>query len=292
MHSLSATAPSVAGARAGQLAPNLIEGDIQRLLQTFPPHGLKDLDKASLMRRVDTKYLLPVAHVPALLAVLSRHYSALQIDGKRLFRYATTYYDTPELHLYHHHHGGRLNRYKVRVREYLDSASAFLEIKHKDNRGVTDKRRRPLATQAYAGQWLGAQRDFLSAASVPFAERLQPAQQGSYRRLALADERSGERVTVDLDLAYRRPGAGPGGESLRLDQLAIVEIKQGRLNRHSPAIRHLQRHGHRPSGFSKYCIGQCLTRPTLKHNRFIPTLRRVARLQGHDFEVSSHASAA
>jgi len=254
-------------------------------LAIFAGHGLKDLKNASLMRRVDTKYLVRAEYIAELLAALREHYSALQIGDTRLFRYTTTYYDTPGMDLYHHHHGGRLNRYKVRTRLYHDTESAFLEVKHKDNRGVTEKQR--VAIDPCGEDWIAANLDFLEDCGVPFSGYLQPAQVGSYQRLALADERSGERVTVDLGLSYDRPVAGVS--PLQLRRLAIIEVKQGVLDRNSPTIRHLQRHGYRATGFSKYCIGQCLTQPTLKMNRFKPTLRNVARLQGTNIEAIADA---
>ncbi len=258
---------------------------VDRQLAAFACHGLKDLKNASLMRRVDTKYLVRADYIAELLGALREYYSALQIGDARLFRYTTTYYDTPDMHLYHHHHGGRLNRYKVRTRLYHDTDSAFLEVKHKDSRGVTEKRR--VAIDPHGEDWIVANLDFLRDCGVPVYSHLLPAQVGSYRRLALADERSGERVTVDLGLSYDRPTANDS--PLQLRRLAIIEVKQGRLDRNSPTIRHLQRHGYRPTGFSKYCIGQCLIQPTLKMNRFKPTLRNVARLQGTDIEAIEHA---
>lgn len=266
----------------------MTEQKIHKELAKYATHGLKDLVNASLMRRVDTKFMVAAGYVPELLRALSGQYSSLQIDNQQLFRYTTTYYDTPEMLLYHLHHGGRLNRHKVRAREYHDTDTAFLEVKFKDSRRVTTKKR--VEIPAVADSVIRHNGDFLDACGVPVSQELVPVQVGSYRRLALANEASGERVTIDLGLCYARPTEH--GQPLTLDRVAIIEIKQGRFNRNSPTIVHLQRHGFRPTSFSKYCIGQCLTLEEIKANRFKRTLRNVAKLQNQATEVQRHARAA
>jgi SPX domain protein involved in polyphosphate accumulation len=65
----------------------------------------------------------------------------LEINGARLHHYQTLYFDTRDFALYSQHHNGQRARYKVRVREYLDSEMAFLEVKRKTNQNRTIKSR-------------------------------------------------------------------------------------------------------------------------------------------------------
>ena len=49
--------------------------------------------------------------------------------------------------LYHDHHNGKLNRYKVRRRRYIDTDTEFLEVKLKNNKKRTIKSRIKLSGQ-------------------------------------------------------------------------------------------------------------------------------------------------
>jgi hypothetical protein len=265
-----------------------VESDIRAALDRYHGHGLKDLNKANLMKRIDTKFMVKASYIPELLDALQHSYTALQIDDARLFRYTTTYFDTPDMLLFKLHHGGRLNRFKVRAREYHDTDTSFLEVKFKDNRRVTTKKR--VSIPAVSDAIIRQHGDFLTRLGVPQWDRLLPVQVGSYRRIALANEASGERITIDLGLCYAQPA--DHGRPLMLTEIAIIEVKQGSFNRHSPTIVHLRKHGFRPASFSKYCIGQCLTQDQLKINRFKPILRDVARMQNTQIEAFKHARTA
>ena len=45
----------------------------------------------------------------------------LTIDNKKIACYKTLYFDTKYFDFYHHHHNNKVNRYKVRIRKYVDS---------------------------------------------------------------------------------------------------------------------------------------------------------------------------
>ena len=85
-----------------------------QLLARFEPVSLRDLDDVALQDRVDTKMLLTVNQLCSALHQLTDHYQVLKIDGRRMHRYQTLYFDTPDLDFYHQHHNGKRNRYKVR----------------------------------------------------------------------------------------------------------------------------------------------------------------------------------
>ncbi len=231
-------------------------------LMKFNGHGLADLKDATLMDRVDTKYLVATNQLNDLLKKLLPHYTALEINGSRMFTYHNTYFDTPKLDFYHQHHQGKLNRFKVRHRDYVDSEKGFLEVKFKNNKGRTIKSRIESSVACVDGE---DETEFLKSQLREAYPKLQASQWGSYQRIALANESAGERLTLDLNLSFSSM------DSVRrvcLPDFFIAELKQNKHDLQSPFAREMARLGIRPKKFSKYCIGTSLINPALKSNRF------------------------
>ena len=99
------------------------------------------MESVKLMNRIDTKYAVPLAVLPDILEAAKTDYFAQEIDGKRIATYDTIYYDTDTLDMYIRHHDRQLVRQKIRIRQYVDSNLTFLEIKRKNNKGRTKKKR-------------------------------------------------------------------------------------------------------------------------------------------------------
>jgi hypothetical protein len=244
---------------------------VDHQLYALASHTLDSLKNAVLMSRVDSKFVLPVALVADLLANMDREYTVLEINGLRSFNYVTTYYDTPEFTHYLAHHNGRLNRFKIRKRSYLDSGTSFLEVKFKDNRSRTTKTRMSLDSQRFE---LGnKERGFLRSCGVPEPENLEPVQTGGYRRVALANEARGERLTIDFNLSFEDERSGIRHA---LGPWAIVELKQDVMRRNSVFFSWARKQGIRELSFSKYCMGVYFTGvQSLKRNNFHPIARRL-----------------
>ena len=100
-------------------------------IQLFTPVSLAGLDKVKLMNRVDSKYIFHRRHLDAVLAEISNDYTILEISEKRIFDYASLYFDTPNYALYLQHHNGKNNRVKLRYRQYMDTGDVFFEVKKK-----------------------------------------------------------------------------------------------------------------------------------------------------------------
>jgi CotH protein/VTC domain-containing protein len=246
-----------------------------RVAEAFPALGLAELDDvAALRERVDTKYVIGLAELARLADLLRDTHAVLEIDGRRAFRYRTTYFDTAELRMFRDHVQERRRRFKCRSREYVDSGLCTFEVKLKGLRGRTVKHR-----MAYDRAW----RDRLSEPALAFlrecVERsygrapdgeLRPALVVAYTRVTFAAPALGERLTCDFDLAF----TAPDGASGRLaDDAVIVESKSARGN--AVADRALRTLGARPEGVcSKYCLGVGFTNPRVKSNRLRPLLRR------------------
>src|SRR5690349_14641030 len=99
------------------------------------------MDKVELMNRKDTKFFFDKKKLPAIIDELLPHYKLLEINNTRLFSYKNIYFDTSDFFLYQQHHNKRVNRYKIRIRQYVESNLSFLEIKFKNNTGRTIKSR-------------------------------------------------------------------------------------------------------------------------------------------------------
>ena len=110
------------------------------LLNQFNPITLSEMDEVKLMNRTDTKFVFPRTILREILADLSKGYRVLEINGKRISTYQTLYFDTADFGYYLDHHNGVGNRFKVRIRNYVESDLFFLEVKNK-YKGRTDKKR-------------------------------------------------------------------------------------------------------------------------------------------------------
>jgi len=241
------------------------------LLDQFATHGLDDLNNASLMNRVDTKFVIPRALVAELLATLKDDYSALEINGRRRFRYINTYYDGTDYRHYLNHHNGRTNRYKIRHRTYVDTQTSFLEVKYKNNKQRTLKTRIAIDPD----QPVDAERiaSFLREAGLKDIDALRPTQTGSYFRIALASEQRAERITLDSGLQFYDITQGL---KYALGPWVVVEVKQNRHNRLSPFFQWARQRSLRKMKFSKYCMGVYFTGPEhLQRNRFHTVARQI-----------------
>ena len=114
---------------------------ITDILQQFEPISLAEMEGVKLMNRIDTKFVMPASLLPELLALAQTSYFVQQAAGKRTGDYDTVYYDTEDLDMYIRHHDRQLVRQKIRVRTYVESKLFFLEIKRKNNKGRTKKKR-------------------------------------------------------------------------------------------------------------------------------------------------------
>ena len=124
-------------------------------LDFFEKFSLEELqERAPMNRRVDQKYILSKEALPEVLAACAASYQLLTINSKHVFDYDTWYYDTPEYSLYHHHHQGKGNRFKVRKRYYVQSGETFVEVKKKNNKGITEKYRKLASDLATASDFI------------------------------------------------------------------------------------------------------------------------------------------
>ncbi len=237
-------------------------------LDRFESIDLASLDRCARLRtRKDRKYVVSADTLAALLDELPSEVRILEIDGLRWFGYRSVYFDTDRLDSYRLAATHRPHRFKVRTRTYLDTDITMAEVKTKNRRGRTVKRRQSI--DAGSGWVDDTIRTFAAEFSEtePYADSLEPVLTSDYQRATLAFPAAGVRVTIDA--AYRCTDAS--GVTAGLDTEYIVETKTDG----TPSIvdRLLWRAGHRPEKISKYATGLAALNPELPANRWNPVLR-------------------
>jgi hypothetical protein len=238
--------------------------------------------RAAMLQRLDNKYIVDAEVLERALPVLTRHFDMLEIGGLRAFSYENCYFDGPLLQSYFDHHQGRRKRSKVRMRKYTDTGLCFVEIKLKDKRGVTVKRRVPCDAVDF-GSWNQAAQDHVNAAYREMYQNDFPHALGrtidtNYTRMTLVAKQGGERLTIDSGLHFLADG-----RSRVIDErFFILETKSANGNGLADRIlRSL--HQHPVKHCSKYCTGLVFLRDGLKHNNFKSALRKLGRLPAESF---------
>lgn len=284
-----------------------------------------DLDRIAavrLMNRVDTKYLVDEALCMELLERAADQYYVQIIDDCRACRYATLYYDTPQWDMYHLHHNRRLTRQKIRTRTYVETGVTYLEVKNKSNKGRTHKRRMALDRSLFAAAATDtAAADFLRREARYAPEALSPSLATRFVRVTLVNRAMTERLTIDFDLhfdnvraagggnkdtngcrntdmngrgdngmtgmdnGFRPAAAASFGHTASLGRLVVIELKQDALAP-SPMKQLLAQLRVKPFKLSKYCIGEALTNPLVKHNRFKAKIRAIGKMAEHDSNIN------
>ena len=229
-------------------------------LSSFDKISLDEMNGVSLMKRVDTKFILSESQLLKVFSKIRKEYKVLEIDNERLMQYSTLYFDTQNKKCFKEHHNGKLNRYKIRMRKYLVSDLCFLEVKKKNNLGVTNKTRRQI-------------KDFetiLSSDSKEFIYNsqindllLEPALYNNFNRITLVNKNYPERVTIDTNLSFKS-----ADKEKIFDNLVVIEIKQEGKRLNTVMNKALKLMSILPTNFSKYCLGITNTFDNIKSNRF------------------------
>jgi VTC domain len=224
-------------------------------LEALRPVSLEALEeRAELLRRVDSKYLVARAELAALVRELAGDHDVLEIDGRRRFAYRSVYFDTPELRTFRDHVRGVRPRFKLRTRSYLDSGLCLFEVKLKTADDETQKRQaeHPAGEpERLTGEARELVRETLGEAGVAAPEDLRPLLATEFDRFTLAAREGAARITVDTGLRLRRL---TDGVACAMDaSLALVETKSE--DGASRADELLERDGFAPISMSKYRTG-------------------------------------
>ena len=241
------------------------------LLAQFDPISLTEMKHVTLLNRTDTKYIMRSSQLYAALQQITTQYRVLDINHRRLNHYQTLYFDTPDFMLYQQHHNGLRSRYKVRVREYVDSDLTYWEVKRKTNQERTIKTR--LQTRHAATDSDGQIDDFIDTHAPLDAQAFEPKLWNKFLRITLVSKQHPERLTLDLNMEF-----GWGDACTALPGIAVAEVKQERASQPSDFVQQMRRMGIRPNPFSKYCAGICMLYDSVKTNNFKARMRLVNKL--------------
>jgi hypothetical protein len=249
--------------------------EISELLNLFESISLDEMDKKSkLMNRMDTKFAFTKETLLNVLPPLSLHYHVLKIEETTTPHYESLYFDDEKFSFFKDHHNGKGDRFKVRIRKYVESNIFFLEIKHKI-KGRTDKTR--IATNQF--------NEVLPESDLAFVQgelnsnkNLVPTMWNSFQRITLVSKTETERLTLDFNISFEKDGVKKA-----FNQLVIAELKQEDLNRNSAFYQLMKSMQIRPYRLSKYCLGsvEIYGEDKLKFNRFKKKLLYLKKIN-HD----------
>lgn len=241
-------------------------------------------ESAKLLNRIDTKYVTNTSVLEKILNMAADcGYRALEADGTKIIPYSSMYYDTDSLKMFTDHHNRRLTRQKIRTRVYLSSGLTFLEIKLKNNKGRTKKKRIPIPEECFRDFRSDQQADeYVAGKSSYRADMLKPRLETLFCRITLANRAVTERLTIDTSLVFVNQDTGIRAD---LGDAVIIELKQdGRA--YSEMKNILMELRIKPMRISKYCIGTTLTNPKAKSNRFRQKVHRIEKITGHKINIT------
>lgn len=247
--------------------------NIAHILTQFKTISLEEMDDVKFLKRSDTKYVFHIDVLEKLLNLLQSNCEVLSIKDQHIQDYETVYFDTSDMRMYHEHHNGLRSRLKVRAREYVNSQLFFLELKTKNNKQITTKKRINIDNLESA-EILKDEQQFISNKTPFKKEQLQATVINNFSRITLVNKLVPERITIDFNLSFSKPD---NGQIVNLPNVSILEIKKNRGAKNQELDEILKQCGIYSMGFSKYCFGAMLLNPELKKNRFKPRLQRLRK---------------
>jgi hypothetical protein len=251
-----------------------IPDEIISAVGKFDRISLDEIRRVELMNRTDAKYVFRIDKLDIILRKALKNYMVLEVNNECIHPYSNQYYDTHDYEMYLNHHNGKLNRYKIRCRNYDVSDIAFLEIKFKSNKARTIKKR---IRNNFSTNLNKVSSNFIENNSPYKSNELTPVLRNNFHRITLAHKTAKERITLDFNLTYTSNLSGIR-KAHDLPNLAICEVKREGLIKTSEFVAILRSEHIRPSGMSKYCIGAALLYSDLKKNQFKRKLRFIENI--------------
>lgn len=218
------------------------------------------MDDVKLMSRTDTKFVFNFLRLPEFLEKLSPFYKVLLIDGNLIHDYKSLYFDTEDRKFYIEHHNRRVNRNKVRFREYVGSGLTFLEIKLKNNKGKTIKKR--IKVDSISEEITKKQQRYIHKI-IGYPIEVSAKQWINFSRVTFVHKTQKERLTMDINLTFNNKK-----DEGDLKNIVIAEVKQERMSRSSDFMKVAKEMSILPMRLSKYCMSTLSLNPKLKKNRF------------------------
>jgi hypothetical protein len=261
-----------------------MQKELYTTLKWFAPISLTQLNSTvQLLDRVETKYMIHLSQLPALLQHLQEHFFVLEIKDNILFTYDNVYMDTKNYDFYFQHLQGKKQRTKVRTRHYVESGDlVFFEYKQKiknlvrkfryqygiDNHGAMTNE----AMKFYEGIYWSIYGDHPH-------QLIFPVLNNTYNRLTLCSKQNDERLTIDLNLSFAdyREKDQASAKRVPLDNVVIIESKSvsgDTLSHHLMRQEEIQPMPH----CSKYCLGMYYLKKVNDWKLFQPVIDKINEL--------------
>lgn len=248
---------------------------MKQLTIKFNHISLDELNnKAALLERTDSKYVLNAQQLEKLLIFTKPNFDLLSINNLTEFSYRSIYFDSQELDTFKHHNQGRRNRIKVRRRIYLDGGGEYFEVKLKGLRDKTYKYRLKISPQQAespnlsAEEWFFLQKKHQKHYQRPWPEQLKPSINVDYKRTTLVAKQGSKRLTIDANLEFFD---NLKHKKMPIDRF-IVEVKSASAR--APLNMWLTSQGIRPvKRCAKYSMGISLLQYPF-NNRFRPVIKQ------------------
>ncbi len=249
----------------------------QIISDKFDSISLKEMDCVELMNRIDTKYIVEKSLLEKIFSEISSQYFILEIGNQRSFPYISLYWDTIDNKMYLAHHNGRLDRYKIRFRKYIESDLTFLEIKHKIKGTRTIKKRTKV--DDIETTLSSKSIDFIEKNSPFSASSLRPVIYTDFTRITLVNKDFTERATIDTSLTFHCNCV----DKHTFLNSTIIELKRdGNVGR-TLLTETLSKYGVYPKGMSKYCLGRVVIDTDIKKNNFKEKILQLNKIENGKF---------
>jgi hypothetical protein len=142
----------------------------------------------------------------------------------------------------------------------VDSKIGYLELKFKTNKGRTVKKR--IRETVLNESFDESAYLFLQKELDINPHRLMPILWVNYQRITLVNKISAERVTIDLNLEFKKDE-----KQVCLNNLVIAEVKQEK-KANSPFLNVMKKIHIREGSISKYCFAVAFIYDHIKTNNF------------------------
>ncbi len=258
----------------------------KELLQTFSAITLNQLNaQASLMNRVESKYLIHEEQLWSLLKDLQKDFKILQIWDHKVFSYDNIYMDTKELSFYHAHNNWDADRVKMRTRHYLESWLSYFEFKQK-KWNVLRKFRYDIAIKdhwiidAIAYEFINDV--YSSLYEEEFKKFVFPSLKTKYQRCTLVHKETAEKITLDFGIEFQQ--VRNSNEVFNVPNLVIVEFKAEQEDSITKEIfNKYDMVASKPC--SKYCLWHIFLGNVENSNRFEKTIKQVTAIMYNNIKV-------
>ena len=222
---------------------------------------------ASLQTRTDRKYIIQNTTCNRLIKEVDIQGGVLDLNGKRSTMYQSIYFDTPDLDIYKDAAYRRRPRFKARTRLYQNTNTAMLEVKTKDGRGKTVKKRTPYEVKNTNHLTNNAKAFIDGVVGISGASHnLQATLTSQYQRTTIVDQLTKTRMTCDEFLVC----TDWENRSVTLP-MCILETKSS--GQPSPFDKWLWENKKRPISISKYCTTLAVLHPDLPANKWHQTIK-------------------